>query len=307
MNEMTQHPLRFGADDALFGLLTEPLGQSPEPVACLMLNMGANHRVGPHRVNVKLAHILARQGVASLRFDLGGIGDSDSRQSPSGLKTWAVRDLQAGMDAIEQALGIRQFIIAGLCSGVEHAMTTAAVDTRVVGLSLFDGFAFPGRRSRLERTAWRAWAVLTHPAFVGKTRRWLLEHALRRTPQAPLPGFFTDAVPAAVTADWFASTMKLLSDRSVAVQLLFSGSLHVRDHGRDQLGAFVDAPFARSLSYQFMGDVDHTMCTVQGQQRYLQAVSEWVRYQRKPQGAEQRVRVPSATRDPQIPFSPVSP
>jgi alpha/beta superfamily hydrolase len=77
---MTRHRprARFGPGDALVGMLTAPAQQAPAGVACLMFNMGANHRVGPRRINVKLAHMLAARGVGSLRFDLGGIGDSDA-------------------------------------------------------------------------------------------------------------------------------------------------------------------------------------------------------------------------------------
>jgi hypothetical protein len=46
-----------------------------------MFNMGANHRIGPRRINVKLARVLAARGVSSLRFDLGGVGDSETPTS----------------------------------------------------------------------------------------------------------------------------------------------------------------------------------------------------------------------------------
>jgi len=130
MNDATQSPVRFGAGNSLVGMVTTPAHQAPATTACLMFNMGANHRVGPRRINVKLAHSLAARGMASLRFDLGGVGDSDAFDSAHDLQTRSVHDLQAAMDLIERMLGIRQFVIVGMCSGVEHAVSVAAVDTR---------------------------------------------------------------------------------------------------------------------------------------------------------------------------------
>lgn len=276
MNDMTQCPVRFGPGDALMGMITIPMYRAPADVACLMLNMGANHRVGPRRINVKLAHVLAARGVASLRFDLGGLGDSDASDASSDLQARAVRDLRAGMDLLESMLGIRKFAIVGMCSGVEHAMTTAATDTRVVALSLFDGFAFPDRRSRWERTLRRALAAPAHPSFAGKAKRWLQRHLLPSHSTKPLPGFFAERKPPEVNAVWFGATMRRLVERKVAVQLLYSGSLHVCDHDRDQLGPFRSEPFAQAVQYEFMRDADHTLCTARGQQLFLRSVGGWV-------------------------------
>ena len=276
MNDMTQSPVRFGPGDSLVGMVTMPMHQVPATVACLMFNMGANHRVGPRRINVKLAHMLAAHGVSSLRFDLGGVGDSDASDMAHDLQTRAMHDLQASMDLIESMLGIRQFAIVGMCSGAQHAISTAVADTRVVALSLFDGYAFPERRARWERTVRRALAAPAHPSFPGKAKRWLQRHLLPSHSMKPLPGFLAEKRPTDVNAAWFGTAMKRLVERKVAVQLLYSGSLHVCDHDRDQLGAFRREAFAQGLHYEFIRDVDHTVCTLEGQQLFLQSVGGWV-------------------------------
>jgi hypothetical protein len=276
MSDLTQTPVCFGPGNALVGMLTVPAQRVPAPVACLMFNMGANHRVGPRRINVKLAHVLAARGVSSLRFDLGGVGDSDALDTAPDLQTRAVHSLQAAMDLGERMLGTRQFAVVAMCSGVQHAMSAAEADTRVVALSLFDGFAFPQRRARWERTVRRALAAPMHPSFPGKAWRWVQRNLLRRAAAKPLPGYFVDRQPPGVNAIWFEATMKPLVERDVAVQLLYSGSLHVCDRDRDQLGALRHEPFTQGLQYEFMRDVDHTVCTVKGQQLYLQSVGDWV-------------------------------
>jgi dienelactone hydrolase len=293
MNDATQSPVRFGAGNSLVGMVTTPAYQAPATTACLMFNMGANHRVGPRRINVKLAHSLAARGMASLRFDLGGVGDSDAFDSAHDLQTRSVHDLQAAMDLVENMLGIRQFVIVGMCSGVEHAMSTAAVDGRVVALSLFDGFAFPERRARWERTLRRAIAAPAHPSFPGKTKRWLIRRLTGNASAKALPGFLTEKQPPEVRAAWFGATLNRLAEREVALQLLYSGSLHVCDRDRDQLGALRDEPFAKTAQYKFMRNVDHTFCTAEGQQLYMQTVGDWAIECARSSAAERRNPSPS--------------
>lgn len=293
MNDMTQTPVRFGAGNSLVGTVTMPARQLPATAACLMFNMGANHRIGPRRINVKLAHVLAARGVSSLRFDLGGVGDSEASDFSHDLQTRAMHDLQAGMDLLEKTMGIRQFVIVAMCSGVEHAMAVAEADTRVVAISLFDGFTFPEWRSRWERTVRRAIAAPAHPAFAGKAKRWLQRHFLRSHSTKALPGFFTERKPPQVNALWFGAAMKRLVERKVAVQLLYSGSLHVSDRGRDQLGPFRREPFAQALQYEFMRELDHTFCTAKGQQLFLQSVGDWVTACASGAGAERRTVSPT--------------
>ena len=275
-DDISQTPIRFGPEGALVGMLTTPAHQAPADVACLMFNMGANHRVGPRRINVKLAHVLAARGVSSLRFDLGGIGDSDASGSSHDVQGRALGDLCAAMDLVESRLGIRQFAIVGMCSGVEHAVAAGVTDSRVVALTLFDGYAFPERRARWERTLRRALAAPVHPSFPGKAKRWVLRRLLRSHAATPLPGFFTEKQPMEQNAAWFGANMRRLVERHVAVQLLYSASLHVNDHDRDQLGAFAREPFAKALQYEFMREVDHTFCTARGQQLFLKSVGDWV-------------------------------
>ncbi len=293
MSDMSQMPVRFGAEDSLVGMLTTPVHQVPATACCLMFNMGANHRVGPRRINVKLAHLLAARGVSSLRFDLGGVGDSEARGGAHDLHARALHDLQAAMDLVERKLGIRQFVVVGMCSGVEHAMAVGVADTRVAALSLFDGFAFPERRARWERTLRRALAAPAHPAFPGKAWRWLQRRLLPGRSAAALPGFFAEPRPAEVNAAWFGANMRRLAERKVPMQLLYSGSLHVSDRGRDQLGPFAREPFAEGVQYEFMREVDHTFCTAEGQQRYLRSVGDWVCARAFGAGAERRSPAPA--------------
>ena len=292
MTEFTQTPVLFGPARSLMGMITTPQAREAAPVACLLLNMGANHRVGPHRINVKLAHALATQGISNVRFDLGGLGDSAPTIGADHYLTQAIYDIQSAMDMLQQKLGIRQFMIAGLCSGAVNAMAAAVVDPRVVGISMFDGYAFPNRRSRWERSFWRALAAPANPAFLGKAKRGMKRTFARIGGRLAPNGFgrskVTDPVEnnaplnildpdisPELTASLFRRSMMNLAERKVAIHMLFSGTLHVRDRHRDQLGSFSNEPFTQNVRYEFIREIDHTFTTLLAQQLFVKSITEW--------------------------------
>jgi pimeloyl-ACP methyl ester carboxylesterase len=274
MNDYKEIPVQFGPDGSLIGVITTPAEGSLAPVACLMLNMGANHRIGPRRINVKLARQMAARGISSIRFDLAGLGDSGPASGSEHFLTQAVFDLQAAMNLIQTMLGIRRFIAIGLCSGATNGLSLAVADARVVGLLMFDGYAFPGRRAQLERSLHRALAVPTNPAVIGKTIRWLQRKFSASAAAAASPSIF-EPEPPEVTAALFRRSMSQLAERNVAVLQLYTGTMHVTDRGRDQLGPFADEPFMQQFEYEFIGEIDHSLTSMASQQIFMRVVCDW--------------------------------
>ena len=144
-----ERPLRFGPAGnpagGLFGVLCEPdpAAEPRDRPAVLLLNSGATHHVGSGRMSVTLARRLAARGVASLRVDLGGLGDSASKPGRRDGLIYcrdSVEDARAALDALE-AHGHRSAVVVGLCAGAAVALHTALADPRVVGQALVN----PGR------------------------------------------------------------------------------------------------------------------------------------------------------------------
>ena len=137
-------PLIFGAENNLFGILSEPEQLLSSDVrgetAVLMLNVGTNHRIGPNRMYVKMARSWTACGYRTLRFDLAGIGDSRSAAGYSSNRLYSkgsTVDVQSAIDCLVTR-GCKKFILMGLCSGAYVAFQTALVDTRVTGLVLMN-------------------------------------------------------------------------------------------------------------------------------------------------------------------------
>jgi len=114
--------------------------------AVVLLSGGADRRIGPGRVFVRLAREWAARGFVVLRLDLSGIGDSPAAAGvpenitfpPSGLD-----DLRAAMATFDGARGgDGRFVIAGLCSGGDYAFQMGARDPRVASAIIMNPRTF---------------------------------------------------------------------------------------------------------------------------------------------------------------------
>jgi pimeloyl-ACP methyl ester carboxylesterase len=131
----TETPFRFGENQHLFGMLCRPAGDMPCDMAVIIGNTGGDPHHGLARFGVEFARRLAIQGIASLRIDFAGLGDSTAAAgSGEGVtQVFGVDrnpDFSAAIDTMQQ-LGFRRFALNGLCSGAYHALLAAVADVRV--------------------------------------------------------------------------------------------------------------------------------------------------------------------------------
>ncbi len=126
-------PLRFGHRGRLFGILCRPNGSSDSVV--IITNSGRDPHYGLGRQSVTFARQLARLGIASLRMDFAGLGDSLGPDGKENLISHMFEvdrrpDIQAALDALE-GLGFRRFALQGLCAGAYHSLHGALADSRI--------------------------------------------------------------------------------------------------------------------------------------------------------------------------------
>ena len=118
------------AGESLFGVLTVPARAAG--VGVVIVVGGPQYRVGSHRQFVLLARALAQAGIACLRFDHRGMGDSaGARRSFEDIG----EDLRAAVDELcRQLPGLRHVVMWGLCDGASAMAFYAASDARIAGL-----------------------------------------------------------------------------------------------------------------------------------------------------------------------------
>ncbi|MEL6214566.1 MAG: alpha/beta fold hydrolase [Pseudomonadota bacterium] len=161
--------LTAGRGARVFSILTLPEPSTTIRAVFVFLNAGLVHRVGPSRMNVRLARKLAAAGFASVRVDLSGKGDTPARPDVDYLDsvTEDFADLHA---AIRNRLGNLPLVLAGLCSGADNAVRLALANETVVGMLLLDPMCYPD-------ADYRRWSLIDRylrwQQYSGKLRMFL--------------------------------------------------------------------------------------------------------------------------------------
>lgn len=122
------------SDCRLLGIASLP--ERPAKTAVLILTGGPQYRAGSHRQFTLLARQLAEQGVAAMRFDYRGMGDSegDARNFET-----VDDDIRAAIDSLlKHAPTVHRIVIWGLCDAASAALYYAHTDPRVAGLILLN-------------------------------------------------------------------------------------------------------------------------------------------------------------------------
>ncbi|WP_322091608.1 alpha/beta fold hydrolase [Paraburkholderia bannensis] len=127
----TEHPVRFGH---CFGIHCEPDTPQPGAPAVLLINTGAAHHIGDGRIAVLLARRLAQQGIASLRMDIGGLGDaqpSAPEVTLDVLYSTALRDDAASGADWLAARGHARIAAFGVCGGAFVSLHVSSVHPNI--------------------------------------------------------------------------------------------------------------------------------------------------------------------------------
>jgi len=121
-------------DDWLYGILSQP--DTPCERGVLIVVGGPQYRVGSHRQFALLTRHLAGHGIAALRFDYRGMGDSEGdMRSFDAIED----DIGAAIDAFMKAVpGLREVVLWGLCDAASAVAMYAHRDPRVCGLVLLN-------------------------------------------------------------------------------------------------------------------------------------------------------------------------
>jgi pimeloyl-ACP methyl ester carboxylesterase len=126
---VTERPVFFGHDAAIFGIVTEPRQGEIRRRAVIMLNAGADVHEGVNGMHVTLARRWASRGYVVLRMDLAGLGDSSTHAGQAENEVFpetALDDIRAALQLLRDRYAVVDVTLFGLCSGAYHALRAAA-------------------------------------------------------------------------------------------------------------------------------------------------------------------------------------
>ena len=185
MKTLTWHeaPVVFPCEGSrLVGIAALPA--RPAATGVLIIVGGPQYRAGSHRQFTLLARHLAGLGIASLRFDYRGMGDSEGeKRSFNQINA----DIGAALETfLRLAPAIERIALWGLCDAASAAMCYAPTDARVEQLILLN----PWLQSspNVARTRLR----LYYPARLGQMNFWAKLLALEVDIPVTIRGFLDD-------------------------------------------------------------------------------------------------------------------
>jgi uncharacterized protein len=269
-------------DDELCGIVHAPRVVGVDEGVLLVVG-GPQYRVGSHRQFVMLARSLADAGIAVLRFDYRGMGDSQGTPTDFGS---IHDDIAAAADVLFDACPhLRRMVLWGLCDAA-----TAN--------------AFYGARSNDERlvgqVALNPWVRTAEGQAQAYVRHYYLKRLLSRGFWADLIGGRTDAAYAVkdFVKNWFASrraggggtdagSKGALPERLRAAQTSFVGQTLIILSGQDLTAREYEARVAEStpwsdwlgsdrVTVKRLPEADHTFASRQWRDQVSLWTREWI-------------------------------
>ncbi|MFZ2650024.1 MAG: alpha/beta hydrolase [Burkholderiaceae bacterium] len=278
MNEQT---LIFGPDKHLVGTVTLPAralaGHSG--TMALLTNAGVIPRMGPHRLNVKLARRFAERGIATLRFDLSGLGDSRRSSSRRSTGEQFIADTRCAMDLAQAKFAAERFFAVGFCSGGDVAHVTALEDDRLRAIVMWDSYVYATRQAKLRGLLHRLRRSSPRSAAL-KAAQWLAAAAKENDPSevgqsSEGPKIFgRSTVP---PRDEFGQRIRILVDRGVEMLFLYSGGEPLwYNYERQFHDMFASYGFVDRVAYEYLVRSDHTFIQPHAQANLIARVEHWL-------------------------------
>lgn len=268
-------------EEALYGILSAPA--TPCVRGVLIVVGGPQYRVGSHRQFTLLARALADNGIAAMRFDYRGMGDSggDMRRFDT-----VDDDLRAAIDAFMEARPeMREVVLWGLCDAASAVTMYAARDARVKGLVLLNPWVRTA--DGLARTTLRHYyrQRLRDRSFWRQIISGQLDYTGSLKSMAKLARVAFGTAPAAGSGDGARGS---LPDRMHAGMRDFSGRVLVIISGSDLTGReFCDLAGATSkwkrllesprVTQRQIDKADHTFSRRVWRDQVAEWTCEWVR------------------------------
>lgn len=127
-------PIVFNiGDDRVIGMIHRS-AETIQSIGVLIAVGGPQYRVGSHRQFLLLARHLALNGIATMRFDYRGMGDSEGEQL--GFENSGPEIVAATDEFLRRCPEVKKIILWGLCDAASTIAMHSHKDNRVAGMLL---------------------------------------------------------------------------------------------------------------------------------------------------------------------------
>lgn len=249
----------------LTGVLTQPERADPRKPLLLIPNTGIEHRVGPKRLHVRLARVLAEAGYPVARVDLAGLGDSPVMEGGD-----SVDELRSAIDELQRRGVARRFVAVGLCSGAHDAHRLALAEPRVTGAAFLDGYAYMTPRFMANYVLQRATDLERWFGFVQKLTR-------KRDPDDDFDAQRIDYFRQP-DAKQFREDLKVFMQRRMALCYVYSGQMqYIYNYPTQLSDRFPELRKHPGFELHHLAHADHTFSTAAMGAQLAERLLTWLR------------------------------
>jgi pimeloyl-ACP methyl ester carboxylesterase len=235
-----------------------------------------HNRIGPFRLWVDLARILAKGGYHVLRFDLSGMGDSEPARERLDDDAQLELDMSEALGFLSTKYAIDRFIMIGLCSGVPGAHAMALKNDRVIAAAFIDGYTYKTFSYYLQRRLIR---FFYPELWVRFFRRRLSQ--LRRSgdlidsaPVAP-PRFYSGAAPPLAR---FRDEIIRMVRRGMPLLFVYTGEVQDHFNGRRQFYEMLGPELRNSplITLRYQAAADHLFQSLAQRNGLIAQIRDWL-------------------------------
>ncbi|EMI17022.1 non-ribosomal peptide synthetase [Rhodopirellula maiorica SM1] len=217
----SKNAIVFGNYDHLLGVWQPSTTTRHSDTAVILVTPGMLHHVGPFRLYVDVANDLARRGIASLRFDISGIGESFGVGAGGRSIDRAADEISQAIDWISANTQLQKIVLFGLCSGADDSLHAAVRDDRVSAVVPMDGCGYRTRAYYWHRFRGHHFHRILRP------KKWweVLQRLLNQDNTAPpslQPGDDIREFPSRETA---VAELSELADRKTRLHFVYTGGV----------------------------------------------------------------------------------
>ena len=145
-----ERAVRFpSGGETLVGVLSLPEREDAAARGVVVVHGWGSYRAGPHDILVKLARALASRGLAAIRFDMRGRGESTGAVMDADLDAM-IDDAVAAAAFLKSETGVESVDGVGLCSGANVALGAAAHEGVFGNVAALSVLPFQSHRSAMQ-------------------------------------------------------------------------------------------------------------------------------------------------------------
>lgn len=276
------------AGDSLIGIVHGP-NNVPTIGVIILLAGGPQYRVGAHRQFVTLGRRLAQQGIAVLRFDHRGTGDSSGKYR--GFLDMGEDIKEAVNTFFEKFPSLEKIVLWGECESASAAAFYAHTDSRIAGIYMVNPWIRTQEGQAKTYLKHYYWNRLRDPDFWKKLKSGkfsLLQSARSYLQMVLLAGGKSSSQGS--SGDHQDLMALPLPERVTRSLQLFSGAIYILTSGNDYIAQeFKDftetSPLWKQsglndkIDYYEMADADHTFSRSEWRDMLFKNTENWVKKQ----------------------------